>query len=500
MPEEVETLVSLPLESALNGTPGVTLVRSVSQTGISFILVVFQYGTDIYKCRQLVNERIQMAMQRLPKAAGAPMMLPVMSVIGDIFKIGLISDKTSLMDLRTLADWDIRNRILAVPGVSRVLIFGGEQKQFIVNVSPQKLKSFGLTLAEVRNAVSQANVVASGGFLTTSEQQFTIRAMGRVHNISELSNSVVATRDGVPILLKHVARVEIGHAFQFGDSIVNGHPGVEIVITKQPGVNTLEITKDVQAALNEVQHELPPDVKMITVFRQADFIEKSIGNVLFAIGMGGLFVVLVLLMFLFNWRTSVISLTAIPVSLITAILVIRATGGSINTMSLGGLAIAVGEVVDDAIVDVENVYKRLRENKRSPHPKGALTVIRGRLSGGSFVGLLRDLYRGPGVRASLHLIGNRRAHLRATRSVVHTRHTLQPSRGAYADTGYVYVVSGQGGTHPSGRTASRSTHAHGLFPPFGRGASGAENSRGRCNPAVCPHGQLDSLHGTIIFA
>lgn len=375
VPEEVETLVSLPLEAALNGTPGVTLVKSISQTGISTITVVFEYGSDIYKCRQLVNERLQMVTPRMPRGAGTPTMLPVMSVIGDIFKIGIVAKKTSMLELRTLADWDIRNRILAVPGVSRVLVFGGEQKQFKVLVNPEKLKSFGLTLTEVRNAVADANVVASGGFLTTPEQQMTIRAIGRIANVDQLANSVVSTRDGIPILLKHVATVEIGPALKYGDAIVNGQPGIELVISKLPDVNTLDVTRAVQTALNEVQSELPPDVQLITIFRQADFIEKSIGNVMFAIGTGGVLVVAVLLVFLFNWRTSLISLTAIPISLISAILIVRALGGTINTMTLGGLAIAVGEVVDDAIVDVENVYKRLRENRRSKNPRGTFKVI-----------------------------------------------------------------------------------------------------------------------------
>ena len=356
VPTEVESLVSLPLEASLNGMPGVSLVKSVSQTGISFITVIFEYGTDIYQCRQLVSERLQLANSRLPKNVGPPMMLPVMSVIGDIYKIGLTADKTSLMDLRTLADWDIRNRILAVPGVSRVLIYGGEQKQFQVLVNPQKLKSFGLTLAEVREAVAHSNSALSGGFLVMPEQQMTIRAIGRIQNIAQLADSVITTRDGVPILLKHVARVEIGPAFKVGDAIINGKPGIELVITKQPSINTLTVSRDVATALNEVRTELPPDVKLITIFRQGDFIEKSISNVVFAIATGGVLVVLVLLLFLFSWRTSLISLTAIPVSLLSAILITKALGGTINTMTLGGLAIAVGEVVDDAIVDVENVY------------------------------------------------------------------------------------------------------------------------------------------------
>ncbi len=373
--EEVESLVSLPLESALNGTPGVNLVKSVSQAGISTITIIFAYGTDIYKDRQLVNEKIQMAAPRLPKGAGTPAMLPVMSVIGDILKIGLVSDKLSPMELRTIADWQIRNRILAVPGVSRVLIFGGESKQYQVLINPDKLKSFGVTLKQVQDAVQKANVAAPSGYLVTADLQMPIRGIGRTANIDELANSVVATYQGTPILLKHVADVRLGPAFKYGDAVINGRQGVEIVISKQPSIDTLDVTRRVEQALDELKKGLPEDVRFITIFRQANFIELSISNVLSAIATGGAMVVMVLLLFLLNWRASIVSLTAIPLSLLSATLLIKALGGTINTMTLGGLAIAVGEVVDDAIVDVENVYRRLRESKSREESKPALLTI-----------------------------------------------------------------------------------------------------------------------------
>src|SRR5579875_86510 len=373
--EEVESLVSLPLESALNGTPGVNLVKSVSQAGISTITIIFAYGTDIYKDRQLVNEKIQMAAPRLPKGAGTPAMLPVMSVIGDILKIGLVSDKLSPMELRTIADWQIRNRILAVPGVSRVLIFGGESKQYQVLINPDKLKSFGVTLKLVQDAVQKANVAAPSGYLVTADLQMPIRGIGRTANIDELANSVVATYQGTPILLKHVADVRLGPAFKYGDAVINGRQGVEIVISKQPSIDTLDVTRRVEQALDELKKGLPEDVRFITIFRQANFIELSISNVLSAIATGGAMVVMVLLLFLLNWRASIVSLTAIPLSLLSATLLIKALGGTINTMTLGGLAIAVGEVVDDAIVDVENVYRRLRESKSREESKPALLTI-----------------------------------------------------------------------------------------------------------------------------
>jgi CzcA family heavy metal efflux pump len=373
--EEVEALVSFPLETAINGTPGVSLIKSISQTGISNITVVFRYGSDIYTDRQLVNERIQSVLPRLPKTVKPPAMLPVMSAIGDILKIGLVSDTVSPMDLRTIADWNIRNRVLAVPGVARVYCMGGEQREYQVLVDPDKLRSYGVTLNQVRIAVENCNVVAPAGFMVTADRQLPIRAIGRVRDLTDIADSVVTTRDGIPVLVKHVADVKIGPAFKYGDAVINGRPGVEIVISRQPGLNTLDVTNRVEQAIAEVKHGLPPGIQFVTIFRQANFIERSINNVLQAIGTGALLVLVVLWLFLFNWRTAVISLTAMPLALLSAVMVIKSMGGSVNAMTLGGLAIAVGEVVDDAIVDVENVYRRLRENKVSGGSKSALRII-----------------------------------------------------------------------------------------------------------------------------
>lgn len=373
--EQVEALVSVPLESALNGTPGVTLVKSVSQIGVSQISVIFKYGTDPYLARQLVNEKLQLAMQRLPRDVETPAMLPVMSAVGDVLKIGLTSTRTTPMELRTIADWDIKNRLLAVPGVARVIVMGGQEKQFLVSVDPEKLKSFHVTLAQVRTAVEQANVVLPSGYIVSSDKQFSIRGGGRIASISDLRNSVVVSREGTPVLLRHLATVAVAPAFKIGDAVINGEPGVELIISKQPGVNTLDVTKRIDAALADLKGGLPEDIKFHQLFRQATFIEKAIGNVLGAIATGGVLVVIVLLFFLFNWRTAFISLTAIPLSLLSAILVIEAMGGTINTMTLGGLAIAVGEVVDDAIVDVEAVYRRLREARLRGDRLSPLKVI-----------------------------------------------------------------------------------------------------------------------------
>ncbi len=373
--EEVETLVTLPMEVALNGMPGLSQIRSASLVGISTITIVFSYGTDVYHARQLVNERLQLAAPNLPKGIAQPTVLPVMPAIGDILKIGLVSEKTSPMDLRTLADWDIRNRILAVPGVARVLVIGGEEREFQVLVDPAKLQSYQVTLDDVEKAVADSNAVSAGGFLVTPDQQLSVQGLGRPKDVNDIADSVVSSRNNVPVLLKHVARVEVRPAFKIGDTVINARPGVYMYVTKQPGIDTLQLTERVEQALKDVRQSLPKDIEFIYVFRQADFIQKSISSVVSAILLGGVLVVIILLLFLLNWRSSVISLVAIPLSILTAILAIKFTGGSINTMTLGGLAIAVGEVVDDAIIDVENVYRRLRDNRESPERKPAYMVI-----------------------------------------------------------------------------------------------------------------------------
>ncbi|MBP9090956.1 efflux RND transporter permease subunit [bacterium] len=373
--EEVETLVTLPLEVALNGMPGLTHLRSASLVGVSTVTAVFSYGTDIYRARQLVTERLQIGAPNLPQGIGSPTILPAMPAIGDILKIGLVSEKISPMQLRTLADWDIRNRILAVPGVARVLIIGGEKREFQVLVNPVRLQAYQVTLDEVERAVQDSNAVSAGGFVVTPDQQLSVQGQGRPKDVYEIGKSVVAVRQGVPVLLEHIAAIEIKPAFKIGDTVINGRTGVYIYVTKQPGVNTIQLTEKVEQAISELRQSLPKDIEFVYIFRQADFIQKSVSSVLIAIGQGGILVVIVLLVFLLNWRSSIISLTAIPLSILTAVLAIKFLGGSINTMTLGGLAIAVGEVVDDAIIDVENVYRRLRENRLSDDPKPVYLVI-----------------------------------------------------------------------------------------------------------------------------
>lgn len=301
--EEVETLVTLPLEVALNGMPGLTHLRSASLVGVSTVTAVFSYGTDIYRARQLVNERLQIAAPNLPQGIGSPTVLPAMPAIGDILKIGLVSEKISPMQLRTLADWDIRNRILAVPGVARVLIIGGEKREFQVLVNPAKLQAYQVTLDEVERAVQDSNAVSAGGFVVTPDQQLSVQGQGRPKDVNEIGKSVVAVRQGVPVLLEHIAAIEIKPAFKIGDTVINGRTGVYIYVTKQPGVNTIQLTEKVEQAISELRQSLPKDIEFVYIFRQADFIQKSVSSVLLAIGQGGVLVVIVLLVFLLNWRS-----------------------------------------------------------------------------------------------------------------------------------------------------------------------------------------------------
>ena len=377
-PEEVETLVTLPIESALNGTPGVKTVRSSSAIGLSVVTAVFKLGSDIYRDRQLVAERLTTVASKLPKGTGAPTMSPITSPIGDILKIGLVSrsGKTSPMELRTLADWTLRNRLLAVPGVSRILVIGGDVEQFQVLVDPGELANYGVTLDQVRRAVEEANQNAPGGFYETPDQEYLVRGLGRVSSLADLADAVVTTRKGgTPVLVKDVAQVVIGPAPKRGDASVDGKPAVVMTISKQPSANTLATTHAVEAALSELKAAMPPDVRFVTVFRQADLIERSMTNVLASMRDGAILVVVILLVFLMNWRTALISTLAIPLSLLVAIFGMQIGHVSLNSMTLGGLTIAIGIVVDDAIVYVENVYRRLRENAAQDWPKSAWQTI-----------------------------------------------------------------------------------------------------------------------------
>lgn len=373
-PEEVESLVTLPIESAMNGTAGVFRVRSNSAIGISIVFVEFNLDTDIYRARQLVNEKLQQV--RMPAGVTPPTLGPISSTMGEIMLISMTSKETTPMELRSIADWTVRPRLLGVTGVSQVMIIGGETKQFQVLVDPAKLADYRLTLEAVTEAVGASNANAAGGFLERTNEEYLIRGRARVYTPEDLANSVITVRDGAPILVKNVGTVQAGAALKRGDGSYNMQPAVIATIQKQPNANTLEVTEAIEATLTDLKATLPPDVQIDTkAFQQADFINRAVGNVRASIIEGGIMVTVVLFLFLWNFRTTFISLTAIPLSLIVAILAMNYFNISINTMTLGGLAIAIGALVDDAIIDVENVFRRLKQNAQLPTPAPIVDVI-----------------------------------------------------------------------------------------------------------------------------
>lgn len=375
-PEEVETLVNLPMETSLNGAPGVKRVRSTAGIGLSVLYVEFDWGMDIYRARQLVQERLQLAAEKLPRGV-TPTMGPISSIMGEIMLIGLKSETgaTAPMDIRSLADWNVRQRLLTIPGVSQVIPIGGGVKQYQVLPSPEKLAAFGVTLEEVSSAAEKAQSNTSGGFLETANREALVRNLGRTTSLDDIANSLVAVRNGVPVRLRDVAEVKFGRQVMRGDAGVNGKAAVIVSVQKQPGVDTVGLTRKVEAAMAEIAKTLPADVKVYELFKQANFIEAAIRNVEEAIRDGAIMVVIVLFLFLLNFRTTAITLTAIPLSFVVTGLYFKFADISINTMTLGGLAVAIGMVVDDAIVDVENVYRRLRENRHAAHPRPFLRVI-----------------------------------------------------------------------------------------------------------------------------
>ncbi|MBD0334774.1 MAG: efflux RND transporter permease subunit [Cyanobacteria bacterium Co-bin13] len=374
-PEEVESLVTLPIESAVNGTPGVTAVRSTSVAGASAVRVVFSWGTDVYQARQLITERLQQAQARLPEGVEAPQLAPLNSPLGIILEYAFTAESTPLMDVRRLVDRQVTNRLLAVPGVTQITIFGGEERQYQVLVNPAKLSAYGVTLAEVSAAAAAANQNGAGGYLINSDQELLIRGIGRIESIEDLRQSVVTARQGTPVLLQDVAEVTVGPALKRGDASLNGQPALAMLINKQPLADTLTVTRQVEAALEEVSPSLPPDVTVHRTFRQADFIEASIHNVRDSLRDGIIIVSVILLLFLLNWRTAAITLSAIPMSLLICLILLNWFGLSVNTMTLGGLAVAIGSVVDDSIVDMENCYRGLQRNRQAGNPKHPFQVV-----------------------------------------------------------------------------------------------------------------------------
>lgn len=374
-PEEVESLVTAPIESAINGTPGVETVRSSSAVGISVVKVIFSWDTEITLARQLVTERLQQVQNQLPQGVETPQISPISSPLGAIIKYAFTTEITPLMEVRRIVDWQVKNRLLAVPGVTQIVIFGGDERQYQVLVDPHKLKQFNVSLKEVTEAVEKANVNAPGGFLITPDQELLIRGVGRIESIEELEESAITARNGTPILLSQVAEVKIGAALKRGDASLNGKPAIIVVVNKQPSADTPTVTKAVEMAMEEIKSSLPEDVKVTVTFRQETFIEASIKNVEESLRDGTIIVSVILILFLMNWRTAIISLSAIPLSILIGLIILNWTGQGINTMTLGGLAVAIGSVVDDAIVDMENVYRRLRENQLSGNPISPLQVV-----------------------------------------------------------------------------------------------------------------------------
>ncbi len=367
-PEEVERLVTFPIETALNGSTGVRRVRSASTTGFSIVWIEFDWGTDIYRDRQIVSEKLSAVREALPSNVGNPTLGPQSSILGEMMIIGLTSDSTSMQDLRTIADWTIRPRLLSTGGVAQVTVLGGEIKEYQILLDPGRMKYYGAGLDEVVSAVNEMNRNATGGVLYQYGNEYIIRGVLSTSDISELGKAVVKKINNVPVLLENIADVKTGDkAPKLGVASKKGKPAVLLTVTKQPATSTIDLTAKLDKSLEDLQESMPPDVKISTdIFRQADFINNSIGNVQKSLYEGGIFVIIVLIVFLMNVRTTLISLVTIPLSLVCSILALRYMGLTINTMSLGGMAIAIGSLVDDAIVDVENVFKRLRENRQKP--------------------------------------------------------------------------------------------------------------------------------------
>lgn len=372
-PEEIETQVALPVETALNGAPGVEVVRSSSAIGIGMVFVEFDWNTDVYRARQLVAEKLQTV--KLPNGI-VPVMGPISSVMGQIMLVGVSADSTRASELRTLSDFTIRRRLMSIKGVSQVIPIGGERLQYQVLISSAKLKQFNLTIDAIDNALQLSNQNTTGNFFDRYGSEVLIRNVGRAYTLEDLAGTVVANNEGVPVLLSQIAEVKYGAALKRGDASINAKPAVILTVEKQPGASTIQLTTEIEKALIELEATLPPDVKLNPhIFQQKNFIVNSLNNVEEALRDGFILVIIILFLFLLNFRTTIITLTAIPLSLIISAIVFKLFDISINTLTLGGLAIAIGELVDDAIVDVENVFRRLKENQLTANPKPTLKVI-----------------------------------------------------------------------------------------------------------------------------
>lgn len=375
-PQDVETLITYVLESAINGTPGVAHVRSKTSVGLSTIVVVFDDKTDIYRNRQLVNERIQQVSKRLPAGSNPPVMLPVTSAVGWLIKYALISETATPETLRTIADWTIRPRLLALGGVASVVSLGGEVKQYQVRLSPERMLAYRISVEDVRTALETANRNVPGAFLHQSGTELVVEALGRIHTLDDIKKTLIVMRNGVPVTIGNVATVDFGGEIKRGDGAYNTRDAVIGTISKAYGADTVTTTAKVEKVLENIKASLPKGVELKTnVFRQVNFIESAIHNLTVALIEGAVIVVIVLFVFLMNWRASLITFLSMPVSFVVGILVLHLFGIGINSMTLGGIAIAIGEVVDDGIITVENVVHRLRLNRQAQHPLPTIEIV-----------------------------------------------------------------------------------------------------------------------------
>ena len=416
-PEEVESLVTLPIESAINGTPGVTTVRSSSAAGISVVKAIFNSSTDIYRARQQITERLQTATSKLPPGVEPPQISPTTSPIGLVVQYaftvkndGQAATANSLMAARRIVDWQVTNRLLAVPGVSQVLVFGGDERQFQVLVDPIKLAAFNITLDQVTQATQKANVNAAGGFYITPDTEKLIRGIGRIESIADLQKSTIVSREGTPVRLQDVAEIKIGAAIKRGDASINGKPAIIVMVNKQPSVDTPTVTRAVEKAVDEIKVGLPKDIEVTTTFRQNSYIKSSVDNVSSSLIQGSIIAAIILIPFLMNWRILAVCLLDFFLTLLLGILVLSWLGVGLNTMTLGGLAVAIGTAIDDAIVYGENTYRRLRENKLESNPLSSLEIIfegseevRDSLLGATIIGIIvfSPIFTLPGIEGRI---------------------------------------------------------------------------------------------------
>src|SRR5918993_122748 len=374
-PLEIESLVTFPIESALNGASGVRRVRSATAVGVAVVWGEFDWGQDITRARQTVTEKLSLVSGSLPPSVEPPFLAPVSSFMGEVLFVDLASDRHSPLELRTIAETVVRRRLLSVPGVSQVIATGGDQRQYEVVIAPAKLAAYGLSVQQVADALTSANRNATAGFQVAEGQEYLVRGVGRLTSVEDIAGVTITAAGGTPVFVRDVATIRIGAALKRGDASHDAKPAVILGIQRQPGVNTLELTRRIEATLDDIQRSLPPGMEIHRdLFRAADFIEQSLRNLFRAFLEGAALVVVVVVVFLMNARAAGITLLALPLSLLAAVIALDRFGLTLNSMSLGGLAIAIGELVDDAIIDVENVVRRLRENAARPQGERLATL------------------------------------------------------------------------------------------------------------------------------